>query len=93
MSESERGLGSDGRTGEQVEYHDRFGQNIPSYLSEDQTEARLRAGIERGLDALWEKHGRLADIEIETSVHRSSLEPQCSYLEVTIEATSVRWSR
>jgi hypothetical protein len=64
---------------------------VEATLSEEQTEARLRTGIERGLNALWEEHGRLTDIE--TEVHRSSLEPQCSYLEVAIEAVSVRWSR
>jgi hypothetical protein len=64
-----------------------------NYLSEKQTKARLRAGIECGLNALWEEHGRLTDIGIETEVHRSRLEPQCSYLEVEIEAASVRWSR
>ncbi|WP_273837237.1 hypothetical protein [Halococcus sp. PRR34] len=93
MSDSDREVANEGRTIKKVEFNDRFAQNSPSYLSEDQTEARLRAGIERGLDALWEQHGRLADIEIETNVHRSSLEPQCSYLEVSIEAVSVRWSR
>jgi hypothetical protein len=93
MPESDHESASGRRTAEQVEYHNRFAQNVPAYLSEEQTKARLRAGIERGLDALWEKHGRLADIEIDTEVHRSRLEPQCSYLEVQIEAISVRWLR
>ncbi|WP_273837857.1 hypothetical protein [Halococcus sp. PRR34] len=93
MSESDCELPTRSETVEQVEWNDRFAENIPSYLSEEQTQARLRTGIERGLNALWEEHGRLTDIEIETEVHRSRLEPQCSYLEVEIEAVSVRWSR
>ncbi|EMA54498.1 hypothetical protein [Halococcus salifodinae] len=93
MSESDCDLPTRSETGEQVEWNDRFAENIPSYLSEEETQARLRTGIERGLNALWEEHGRLTDIEIETEVHRSRLEPQCSYLEVEIEAVSVRWSR
>lgn len=93
MSETNSELPTYGEAVERVEWHDRFAQNIPTFLSEEQTEARLRSGIERGLDALWEEHGRLTDIEIDTEVHRSRLEPQCSYLEVQIEAVSVRWSR
>lgn len=90
MSEGDCELPTYSETVEQVEWYDRFAQNIPSYLSEEQTEARLQAGIERGLNTLWEEHGRLTDIEIDTEVHRSRLEPQCSYLEVQIEAVSVR---
>jgi hypothetical protein len=93
MPETDSELPTHGEVVEQVEWNDRFAQNVPAYLSEEQTETRLRNGIERGLNALWEEHGRLTDIEIDTEVHRSRLEPQCSYLEVSIEAVSVRWSR
>lgn len=93
MSENEWDLPNRSETVEPVEWHERFAENIPSYLSEEQTEARLRIEIKRGLNPLWEEHGRLTDIGIDTEVHRSRLEPQCSYLEVSIEAVSVRWSR
>lgn len=78
---------------ETVEWSDRFAENVPSYLSEDDTVERLQRRVEHGLMELHDEHGRLDNISIETNVHRSRREPQCSYLEVSIEAESVRWSR
>lgn len=78
---------------EAVEYERRFAQNLPIYLSGEDTTLRIKAAVLDGLSQLWDEHGRLDNIEIETNVHRSRLEPQCSHLEVSIEAESVRWSK
>jgi hypothetical protein len=48
MPESDHESASGRHTAEQVEYHDRFAQNIPAYLSAEQTEARLRPGSSAG---------------------------------------------
>ena len=91
MSEqSEKGVSQEN---EVVGWERRSAQNLPTYLSEEDTKFRLKAEVLDGISELWDEHGRLDNITIETDVHRSRLEPQCSYLEVSIEAEPVRWSK